>query len=470
MLRQRARVVSTTLFAADLVAVAAAFFFAYGLRARFPSAFLRAAAPLSAYLPLVAVALVAWSVGGGLAQFYRSRRVRPVSLDLLRVASVACTVGAATFAGAFALRLLDVSRVFVGLFTLLVFLGTTGVRVAAWLVVRSARRRGQGLRTVAIVGSGEAAEEVGQTIARHSEWGLVVAGYVDAGSEPDGAPLRPLLGALTDLASILETQVIDEVIFAVGRGRLDDLEPAFLTCEELGVGARLVLNFFPHKLSRLSFEEMDGIPVLGFDTVPTHAWALAIKRAFDVVLSGVALVLLAPLFALVAAAVKMSSPGPVLFRQRRVGLNGREFWFLKFRSMVLNAEAQRSSLAVHNEADGPVFKIRHDPRLTAVGAALRKTSLDELPQLWHVFAGEMSIVGPRPPIPSEVAQYKRWQRRRLSMKPGLTCFWQVSGRSEIGFEEWMQLDLRYIDSWSLWLDLKLVLRTIPAVLLGRGAH
>jgi len=182
------------------------------------------------------------------------------------------------------------------------------------------------------------------------------------------------------------------------------------------------------------------------------------------------LVLGAPAFAAIALAIKLESPGPVFFRQRRIGLNGREFWMWKFRSMCHDAEARRAELERHNEMDGPVFKMSQDPRVTRVGRLLRRTSLDEFPQFWNVLRGRMSVVGPRPPLPEEVRRYKRWQRRRLSVKPGLTCLWQVRGRNQLDFAEWMALDLHYIDTWSLWGDLKIVLMTIPAILMGRGAR
>ena len=464
--RTRSRAAAAALAAGDTLVVAASFFGAYALRARLASEKLAAAQPLSAYLPLVAIVVPAWLAAAAIAGVYRARTPDPVPLAPGRVAVATLGMAGAALAGAFALHTLDVSRLFFALFAGLSLSATLGLRAVARASLRRTRRP----RKVLVVGTGEAAEEVGAALARHREWGVQLAGYVDAGDEGASA-LRPVLGALTDLGAILQREVIDEVVFAGPRGHLEALEPAFLTCEELGVGARLVLNFFPHKLARMSFEDLDGLPALRFDTVPTHLGALAVKRAFDVLGSALLVATLSPLFALVALAVKLTSPGPALFRQKRVGLNGREFWFLKFRSMHEGAEERLYEIATRNEMDGPVFKMKDDPRLTRIGALLRKTSVDELPQLWNVLKGEMSLVGPRPPIPGEVLQYKRWQRRRLSMKPGLTCLWQVSGRSEISrFDDWMQLDLRYIDTWSLWLDVKLVLLTIPAVLLGRGAR
>ncbi len=216
-------------------------------------------------------------------------------------------------------------------------------------------------------------------------------------------------------------------------------------------------------------EDLDGMPLLSFATTPTSQIQLMAKRALDVALSSLLLLLGLPVVTLIAGLIKLTSGGNVLFRQTRCGLNGRFFTIYKFRTMVEGAEDRRRELLHLNEMKGPVFKLRSDPRVTWLGRFLRRFSLDELPQLWNVLRGDMSLVGPRPPIPEEVAQYQRWQRRRLAMKPGLTCLWQISGRNNIDFERWMQLDLEYIDSWSPLLDLKILVKTIPAVLSGRGA-
>jgi lipopolysaccharide/colanic/teichoic acid biosynthesis glycosyltransferase len=230
---------------------------------------------------------------------------------------------------------------------------------------------------------------------------------------------------------------------------MKDLERAVSICDEQGVPVKLALDLLPARNAHIEVEELEGIPLLSLASGPQDLIPLLAKRA---------------------VAVRFDSPGPVLFRQRRVGLNGREFTLYKFRSMRVGAEDELHGLRAHNEADGPVFKMREDPRVTGVGRFIRRMSIDELPQLWNVFRGEMSVVGPRPPIPEEVRRYQRWQRRRLSMKPGITCTWQVSGRSDLEFDRWMELDLAYIDTWSLWGDLQIVARTIPAVLLRRGAR
>jgi exopolysaccharide biosynthesis polyprenyl glycosylphosphotransferase len=230
------------------------------------------------------------------------------------------------------------------------------------------------------------------------------------------------------------------------------------------------MDLFPHTRARVELEELDGVPLLSFATTPTNPLQLMLKRVLDIALASFLLLIGMPIAGMIALTIKLTSGGgSVLFRQTRCGLNGRSFTLYKFRTMVEGAEERRRELMHLNEMDGPVFKLRSDPRVTRLGRLLRRFSLDELPQLWNVLRGDMSLVGPRPPIPEEVAQYQRWQRRRLAMKPGLTCLWQISGRNDLDFDRWMQLDLEYIDSWSPLLDLKILLKTVPVVLSGRGA-
>jgi exopolysaccharide biosynthesis polyprenyl glycosylphosphotransferase len=217
-------------------------------------------------------------------------------------------------------------------------------------------------------------------------------------------------------------------------------------------------------------EELDGIPLLSFTTTPSNPAQLVVKRILDLSLSLFLFLLTLPIQLLAVIAIRLTSSGPVFFRQTRCGLNGRHFTLLKLRTMDAGAEQRLSEISHLNEMTGPVFKVSKDPRLTMVGRLLRRLSIDELPQLWNVIRGDMSLVGPRPPLPEEVSQYQPWQRRRLSMSPGITCLWQVSGRNEVDFDRWMALDLKYIDTWSPMLDLKILLKTVPAVLSGRGAR
>jgi exopolysaccharide biosynthesis polyprenyl glycosylphosphotransferase len=320
-----------------------------------------------------------------------------------------------------------------------------------------------------IVGNASEARPLISALERHQHWGIRVIGFIWVDQGRITSPL-PILGALPDLPRVLERETVDQVFLTGRTWDVESLRFIADSCEELGVRFSMDANFLGLKTARVQLDDFDGSGVLTFSATPTDTTALAVKRMMDVVLSGLALLALTPVFIGVAAVVKYQDRGPVLFAQERSGLYGRRFKMLKFRSMVIDAEARRRELEHMNEMSGPVFKIAADPRITRFGAFIRKTSIDELPQFWNVFIGEMSLVGPRPPLPAETEKYERWQLRRLSMKPGITCIWQVSGRNNIDFETWMKLDLEYIDNWSLLLDVKLLLRTVPVVLFGVGAR
>ena len=282
--------------------------------------------------------------------------------------------------------------------------------------------------------------------------------------------VAPILGKAGDLLAVLETRPVAEVYIA-GRTLVhgNEMQRVVRACEEIGVPFALPVHALQFERARLlsSASSTDGyLHYISTDTRPVQ---YAVKRLVDIVCSAFALVALSPLLLFVALVIRLESRGPVLFKQQRVGLHGASFNLLKFRSMVPNADALKDKLLAQNEQTGPVFKMKHDPRITRIGRVIRKFSIDELPQLVNILRGDMTIVGPRPAVPREVAQYKLWQRRRLSVRPGLTCYWQVSGRNEIGFEEWMQLDLRYVDNWSLKVDVELILKTFPVVVFGRGA-
>jgi exopolysaccharide biosynthesis polyprenyl glycosylphosphotransferase len=273
----------------------------------------------------------------------------------------------------------------------------------------------------------------------------------------------------TELPKLLAERVVDEVIFEVDSSKLAALEEVFLQCDEEGVRTRVAIDFFPHVNSDITLDRVAGAPLLTFSAAPLDDLRLVLKRFFDLTVSAAALVILSPLFGAVAILIKLTSPGPVIFRQTRCGLNGRRFIVYKFRSMVENALELRQHLEHLSERE-IAFKLARDPRITPLGRWLRKFSIDELPQLYNVLRGDMSIVGPRPPLPEEVDRYERWQRRRLRMRPGLTCIWAVEGRDLIDFNAWMRMDISYIENWSLQLDWSIILKTIPYVLGGRGAH
>jgi len=370
----------------------------------------------------------------------------------------------------FVLRL-DISRLFLGLLAAYSLVGLAVFRWNAEPVLGWYRRRFGAEHFLWIVGTGDAARRVGELIEDAESYGLRLSGFLDPSPRMSLMQLRSEypVRAVAELPDLLRRHVIDEILFAVPSGELAAMEETFLVCDEEGVRTRVAVDFFPHVHSEMYLERLGDAPMLTFSGAPHDEFRLLAKRFIDIVCAGAASIVLAPFLGIVAISIKMTSDGPVLFRQTRCGLNGRTFTLFKFRSMVRDAEAMKAGLADRNERN-LVFKIKNDPRLTPLGKWLRKFSIDELPQLWNVVRGDMSIVGPRPAVPEEVEQYERWQRRRLRMRPGLTCLWVVEGRDSVDFERWMELDMRYIDNWSLALDWKIILRTIPQVVTGKGAH
>lgn len=333
-------------------------------------------------------------------------------------------------------------------------------------------RRGDPARCVVVLGTGARARAIAARLDRRR--GVRVVGFLD--DEPSARDLDALgeryrgrVGELRDLAC---REPLSEVVFALPRQYLahESSAAALAWCEMLGIDFTIAADFFDSRHARIVPAEIPGHPAFTLSVRHHHApWKLAVKRTIDLVGSALGIVALLPVWIGIALAIKLTSKGPVFFVQERTGMHGRVFPCLKFRTMIVDAERQLARLQAENELSGPVFKVKRDPRVTRVGAVLRRRSLDELPQLFNVLAGHMSLVGPRPPIPREVEQYEPDHRGRLSMRPGLTCLWQISGRNEIAWEDWVKLDLEYIDRWSLWLDVKILLATLPAVLNGRGA-
>lgn len=455
------------LIVADILLVWAAFEAAYATRVSLPLERVFFLSPPVRTLLLVAGA-AAWTLAGLWLRVYDEVLATPAR----RIFRRALGQGAAAVTGLVILEYvqrLDLSRPFLGLWAIYAFAGLVMFR--SW--VRWAYRRRAGAaaerRYVYIGGTGETARRLGRLVEQHREFGLELAGFLaDEAGELELARPYPV-HRWTDLPRLLETKVVDELVFAVDSRQLAELEDLLLLCEEEGVRTRLHVGFLPHVRGRVELEFLAGEPLLTFAGAPHDDFRLIVKRAIDLLLSATALLLLWPLMVAIAVAIRATSPGPAIFRQTRCGLNGRRFTLYKFRTMVADAEARKAEVA-HLNVKKTAFKIPNDPRVTPLGRWLRKFSLDELPQLWNVLRGEMSIVGPRPPVPEEVERYERWQRRRLRMRPGLTCLWTLAGRDELDFDEWMRLDLEYIDRWSLALDFEIMLRTIPHVLLGRGAH
>lgn len=431
--------------------------------------------PQTRHLMVLGAVIPAWLFGLHYAESYDNLHSVRTNQLLVR-ALKGCAIGmGTTLLFLFAVR--EIGHVSRSVFTGFALSSYPVILLNRYLVVRwlqERHRRGLDLRNMLVVGTTTQALPFIRALERNQRWGVRVLGVVHPDhydqTETSGASYK-VLGRVRELPRLLEELPVDQVYVSGQTWEVERLRAIADSCEELGVEFTMDANFLGLQVAQASLRDYEGNPVLSFSSTPNGAEAMAIKRLMDIVLSALALLALLPVFAVVAALIKLDDPGgPVLFGQVRSGLYGRTFKMWKFRSMVANAEALRAQLEQKNERDGPVFKITGDPRITRIGRFIRKTSIDELPQFWNVLVGEMSLVGPRPPIPAEVEKYERWQRRRLSMRPGITCIWQVSGRSDnVDFRTWMLQDLEYIDNWSLLLDLKLLLRTVPVVLLGHGA-
>lgn len=479
MLKQKARLVARVVYLVDLALTSGAFFAAFFLRDVIfphidPQHFPTGLFPLPEYLKIYPLVLIIWSVLLFTHHSYHSHRTVPVTVEALTILRVVVFGIILLATVAYLLPLRQLSRVWFVLFAMLSATLLVAEKLLLRVIARYVRSKGLNYRTILIVGTGRRATEIARMIEAHKYWGYKLLGFVSDGHRlSNGWASYRIFGTVPDLRRILEQgqidRPIDEIVFAVTRKKLDEMKQIFLMCEELGIRTRVAMNFFQNRIARMEIEELEGVPFLTFTTTPSNETQLALKRALDVSVSLLLLALAAPVILLVTALIRITSPGSVLFKQQRIGLNGRLFTLYKFRTMIEDAQERKNEVEHLNEMTGPVFKAKDDPRITPVGRLLRKFSLDELPQLWNVLKGDMSLVGPRPPIPEEVESYHRWHRRRLSMKPGLTCLWQISGRNNVDFERWMQLDLQYIDNWSPGLDLKILLRTIPAVLSGKGA-
>jgi len=340
------------------------------------------------------------------------------------------------------------------------------------LIQQRMRRRGYGVRRVVIVGAGEVGRRVMRTVVARPDLGYKILGYVDDNPDKGLGKIGRFqgLGSLDNLVNIIEEENVDEVIITLPWNYHRRILNVLRECARREVSARLVPDLFQMSLSRVEVSDLGGLPLIAIHEITFSNYELTLKRIIDLFVVVVGFLVGWPLLLIISLAIKLDSPGPVLFKQVRVGNDNGEFDIFKFRTMRQGAEEELDDLIDQNEADGPLFKIRDDPRITRMGHLLRQTSLDELPQLWNVFKGDMSLVGPRPPIPAEVEQYKSWHKQRLAVPGGITGLWQVSGRSELTFDEMVLLDLYYIENWSPLLDLSILIRTIPKVLTRDGAY
>src|SRR6202140_3351210 len=417
--------------------------------------------------------VISWHIALAVQGLYVSHRLRPLGLELKEISRAVLISSVTLLVAANLGRLPTINVRTVAMFGLVSFGLIGSMRFVLRLNLRRLRRRGHNVKTLLIVGGGARGRAFAAQLNLRQDLGYRVLGYVDsnpafAKGEFNGARW---LGTVEELPGILANEVIDEVAIALPiKSQYTQIEAAVMLLEEQGITTHLLSDLFPQKLARSQPLDFDGVPIISLHSAPLFSWHTEAKRIFDFVGATLLLLFSVPVLLLVAIAIKLESRGPVLFVQERVGLNKRRFRMLKFRTIQRDAEARMKDIEHLNEKTCPIFKIRNDPRVTSVGRWLRRTSIDELPQLVNVLLGDMSIVGPRPLSVRDATRMElAWQKRRFSVKPGLTCLWQVSGRSNLSFDQWMQLDLQYIDTWSLKLDARILLRTIPAILMARGA-
>jgi exopolysaccharide biosynthesis polyprenyl glycosylphosphotransferase len=367
-------------------------------------------------------------------------------------------------------RTLYIPRSLVVIFALVNLMSLAAEKALVFYVAKVFRAQGRDRRTVLLVGNESDVKRFVAAIHEHFGWGLEITGIVTSEATDNTTILgAPVVGNYGQFSDALHQYCVDEVIVVTGRASFNELGPVLSACELEGVAVKMVSDILGRRARQIRADVVYDMPIVSIEWHGHEQWQLTVKRALDIIVSATALIILAPILLIIVIAIKLTSPGPVFYQWRVVGKNKRPFTGYKFRTMVVNADAIKKDLMHQNEMTGPVFKLKNDPRITPIGHYLRKFSLDELPQLYSVLKGDMSLVGPRPPLVTEFNEFDPWHRRKLSIKPGITCLWQVNGRNDIAdFDNWARLDLEYIDSWSLWLDFKILIKTVPTVLLGRG--
>ncbi len=428
--------------------------------------------PYSVYIPLVAILTVILLLANRREGAYDVRRGRSFFDEIYGVVNAMTTGIMLMVVLVFFWRRLFYSRVIFVYAGILIVILLGFARVLRGAIMARLRQVGLGVDRVLIIGAGEVGRTVMRNIIAQPELGYRVVGFLDDNplkSSSDIGPIRAL-GPIENLPQVITANDIDQVIITLPWQYHRKVVRLVMESQDAGVRARVVPDLFQLSLGGVDAEAINGIPLISVKESSLTGLNRASKRAFDLILAGLSVIVSAPIWLLVALAVRLDSPGPVLFKQARAGRDGKPFTVFKFRSMRQDAEAELERLREQNEATGPMFKIRDDPRRTRIGRIIRQTSLDELPQLINILRGEMSLVGPRPALLTEVAQYQDWHRKRLEVQPGLTGLWQVSGRSDLSFDEMVMLDIYYAENWSLGLDLRILWRTVPQIIFGDGAY
>jgi len=428
---------------------------------------------------LLLIIIIAWFISFKWMGMYMSYREQPFwhfFTTILKSCFMGMILVTITI---YVFRIQLISRSLMGIFLILNISLLTLSKFIVFKILEKVRTDEMNARKILIIGSSKRAKQVIETVEKHKATGYKILGCFDVNEENLGHTVlndHKVIGLVKDLEDYLKNNIVDELIFAISLQKLKNGDRYLAFAESMGIKVRIVPDWELHYLmyqpniAAVNFEDFLGIHTMALQSTPRNEGLMLIKHVSDFIGALTLTILLLPVFIGIGIAIKIFSKGPVLYKQERLGMNGRRFMVYKFRTMINNADEMLKELAEMNEADGPAFKIKNDPRIIPhVGTFLRRTSLDELPQLFNVLRTEMSLVGPRPPIPKEVDEYSVWQRRRLSMKPGMTCLWQIAPRrNELSFEEWMKLDLKYIDTWSLFNDFKILMLTAKAVLTGAG--
>jgi exopolysaccharide biosynthesis polyprenyl glycosylphosphotransferase len=468
MLKEREAVIRKFMFVVDLSVVAAAYLVAFLMRPIISDI----AMTLRSHIIFLVLAAPLWGLtlyANGMFLSMRTRSYLEIVWAILKSAALTFLIFGTII---YLFKLTSISRLFYVLFAGLSLVFILIEKTILFMGAHYVHRQSLNTRRLLIVGTGPRAAEFIRRVDRHPEWGFELLGAID--DEPTReirhVDRLKVVGTIEDMPRLFHEEAVDEVVFVVPRSRLSSLLNAIEDCETEGIVATVCVDLFDMRLAKASVTELEGLPLLHFKTTHAKEWQLFIKRVFDFTFSTLGLLLLSPLLLIFAILIKITSPGPVFFKQARLGYHGRRFTLYKFRTMRKGAHDVLSVVGDLNQMTTPEFKLKKTQWITPVGRFLRKFSIDEFPQLFNVFIGQMSFVGPRPTVPDEVDKYKTWHRRRFSMKPGITCLWQVKGRNKLNFETWMKLDLEYLDNWSLRQDFAILLKTIPVVLFGIGAY
>ncbi|MBN2039647.1 MAG: sugar transferase [Spirochaetes bacterium] len=462
----------------DVILVVTAFMAAYFLKKFILPAPYRGLALNPNYYIVLLIAVITMYLTFNIFNLYSPialKRFRNLFFNMIKAVSTGIIF---LIAFLFLANMQDVSRILLGLFYVNIIIFLSVSKGIIFLIFRAYQNNIHNIPNVLVIGSKQRAKQVIELILKSSA-NIKIIGCLETDEKEIGKVVAGgirVLGTMEDLKNIVLKGVVDEVIFAMSLSRIEAADKYMLLIEEIGIHVRIIPDWQIHSLlykprfARILFDDFFGTPTMVVSPTTSMYRDLFLKSVIDYTSSAIMTLFLLPFILVIGAAIRIFSRGPVFFKQERLGLNGRKFYLYKFRTMVPDAEKRLAELMHLNEADGPAFKIDKDPRIIPViGRILRKTSLDELPQLFNVLKGEMSLVGPRPPIPSEVEQYDVWQRRRLSMKPGLTCIWQIApNRNDIDFNRWMEMDLEYIDNWSLKQDFLILFRTMKVVVAGHG--